>query len=159
MKSPRTAANFMRSASVVVRRFCWAKAAKRHARYQFIKTVVAVAEPGFVEGKCKARSHLACHQDHQWLKAGGKQRMDSTHLLAPVRDMNHLECVAETIHFTINSLAMLIPDWLARPCNPSGPPGTAPEPRSIACRSPPAIGLCAASRSGRLVASGANRTG
>ena len=42
VKSPRSAANFMRSASVVVRRFCWAKAAKRHAKYQFIKTVVHV---------------------------------------------------------------------------------------------------------------------
>lgn len=56
---------------------------------------------------------LVCCQDHKWLKAGGKQRTDSTHVLARVRDMNRLECVGETMRFTLNSLAALLPDWLA----------------------------------------------
>ncbi len=69
-----------------------------------------------VAGKAEERllNHLlGCCQDHQWLKAGGKQRTDSTHVLARVRAMNRLECVAETMRFTLNSLAMLLPDWLA----------------------------------------------
>ncbi len=36
---------------------------------------------------------LECCQDHKWLKAGGKQRTDSTHVLARLRAMNRLECV------------------------------------------------------------------
>ncbi len=69
-----------------------------------------------VAGKAEERllNHLLrCCQDHQWLKAGGKQRTDSTHVLARVRDMNRLECVGETMRFTLNSLATLLPDWLA----------------------------------------------
>lgn len=61
---------------------------------------------------------LGCCQDHQWLKAGGKQRTDSTHVLARVRDMNRLECVGETMRFTLNRLATLLPDWLARHLQP-----------------------------------------
>ena len=40
-----------------------------------------------VAGKAKERllNHLlVCCQDHKWLKAGGKQRTDSTHVLARV---------------------------------------------------------------------------
>ncbi|GAC1598598.1 MAG: hypothetical protein NVS3B25_24630 [Hymenobacter sp.] len=55
---------------------------------------------------------LTCCQDQQWLKAGGKQRTDSTHVLARVRDLNRLECVGETLRFTLNRLARLLPDWL-----------------------------------------------
>jgi len=32
-----------------------------------------------------------------WLKAGGKQRTDSTHVLARVRSLSNLECVGETL--------------------------------------------------------------
>jgi len=74
-----------------------------------------------VAGKAEERllHHLLiCCQDHQWLKAGGKQRTDATHVLARVRDMNRLECVAETIRFTLNRLAAFLPDWLARQLQP-----------------------------------------
>jgi len=74
-----------------------------------------------VAGKAEERlfNHLlVCCQDHQWLKAGGKQRTDSTHVLARVRAMNRLECVIETMRFTLNSLATLLPEWLARYLQP-----------------------------------------
>jgi len=61
---------------------------------------------------------LVCCQDHKWLKAGGKQRTDSTHVLARIRAMNRLECVGETMRFTLNSLATLLPDWLASHLQP-----------------------------------------
>ena len=61
---------------------------------------------------------LVCCQDHNWLKAGGKQRTDSTHVLARIRAMNRLECVGETMRFTLNCLATLLPDWLARHLQP-----------------------------------------
>jgi transposase len=46
------------------------------------------------------------------LKVRGRQRTDSTHVLAIVRDLNRLEFVSETIRHALNSLAVVIPDWL-----------------------------------------------
>lgn len=42
----------------------------------------------------------------------GKQRSDSTHVLANIRVMNQLELVAETMRATLNELAEVEPDWL-----------------------------------------------
>jgi transposase len=46
------------------------------------------------------------------LKARGRQRTDSTHVLAAVRAMNRLECVVETMRHALNCLAMVAPEWL-----------------------------------------------
>jgi len=46
------------------------------------------------------------------LKAGGRQRTDSTHVLAAVRKMSRLERVGETLRATLNVLAVAVPDWL-----------------------------------------------
>ncbi len=47
-----------------------------------------------------------------WIKAGGKQRTDSTHVLAAVRTLNRLECVGETMRHALDVLAEVAPDWL-----------------------------------------------
>jgi transposase len=47
-----------------------------------------------------------------WLKARGRQRTDSTHVLARVRGINRLECVGETLRSALNSLALVVPGWL-----------------------------------------------
>lgn len=39
---------------------------------------------------------LAHFQDKGWLKARGKARTDSTHVIGAIRKMNRLECVGET---------------------------------------------------------------
>ena len=49
-----------------------------------------------------------------WLKAGGKQRTDSTHVLARVRSLSNLECVGETLRAALDDLAALVPDWLVQ---------------------------------------------
>jgi transposase len=49
-----------------------------------------------------------------WLKAGGKQRTDSTHVLARVRSLSNLECVGETLRAALDDLATLAPDWLVQ---------------------------------------------
>jgi transposase len=49
-----------------------------------------------------------------WLKARGRQRTDSTHVLAAVRALNRLECVGETLRHALNVLAEVAPDWLRR---------------------------------------------
>jgi transposase len=46
------------------------------------------------------------------LKARGRQRTDSTHVLAAVRQMNRIELLAETLRATLNALATVAPDWL-----------------------------------------------
>ena len=47
-----------------------------------------------------------------WLKARGKQRTDSTHIVAAVRDLKRLEIVEETLHHALKVLAQEAPDWL-----------------------------------------------
>jgi transposase len=46
------------------------------------------------------------------VKARGKQRNDSTHVLAAVHDLNLLELVAETLRATLDGLAAVVPAWL-----------------------------------------------
>ena len=51
-------------------------------------------------------------QARGWLKARGKQRTDSTHVLAAIRTINRLECAGETLRAALNDLAVVAPDWL-----------------------------------------------
>lgn len=46
------------------------------------------------------------------VKARGKQRTDSTRVLASIRVLNRLELVAETFRATLNELATLVPEWI-----------------------------------------------
>lgn len=45
------------------------------------------------------------------LKAGGRQRSASTHVLAAIRDINRLEMVGETLRSALNTLAVAVPGW------------------------------------------------
>lgn len=47
------------------------------------------------------------------LKVRGKQRTDSTHVLASIRVMNRLELVTETLRAALNDLAFVSPVWLS----------------------------------------------
>jgi transposase len=47
------------------------------------------------------------------LKTRGKQRTDSTHVLAAIRVMNRLELVTETMRAVLNDLASVSPIWLS----------------------------------------------
>ena len=51
-------------------------------------------------------------QARGWLKARGKQRTDSTHVLAAIRTINRLECAGETLRAALNDLAVVAPDWV-----------------------------------------------
>lgn len=55
---------------------------------------------------------LARLQDLGLIKARGRQRTDSTHVLAAVRVLNRLERVGETLRAALNSLAVVTPEWL-----------------------------------------------
>ena len=47
-----------------------------------------------------------------WLKAGGRQRTDSTHVLARIRALNRTLCVAQTMVYVLNVLSEVAPDWI-----------------------------------------------
>ena len=47
------------------------------------------------------------------VKAGGRQRTDSTHVLARIRDLNRLELAGESVRAALEALAAAVPGWLA----------------------------------------------
>jgi transposase len=51
-------------------------------------------------------------REHQLLGARGRQRTDSTHVLAAVRALNRIEVVGETMRHALNTLAAVAPEWL-----------------------------------------------
>ena len=51
-------------------------------------------------------------RERKWLKQRGRQRTDSTHVIAAVRAYNHLQCAIETLRHALNSLAVVAPEWL-----------------------------------------------
>lgn len=55
---------------------------------------------------------LSICRERGYLQERGKQRTDSTHIEAAIRNMNRLECVGETLRAALNSLAVVVPDWL-----------------------------------------------
>jgi transposase len=55
---------------------------------------------------------LELFREKELLKAAGRQRTDSTHIIGAVRDLNRLEIVGETLHHALNVLAQVDPAWL-----------------------------------------------
>lgn len=47
-----------------------------------------------------------------WLKAGGRQRTDSTHILAAIHRLNRIELVGQTMQHALNEIARREPEWL-----------------------------------------------
>ena len=81
--------------------------------------------------RCEFRQRLLDHEAGQqlldvmlkrfagqgWLKTRGKQRTDSTHILAAIRRLNQLELVHETLRHALNELAVEAPAWLRQRVN------------------------------------------
>jgi transposase len=55
---------------------------------------------------------LARVRELKLLRPRGRQRTDSTHVLAAVRTLNLLERVGETLRAALNELAAVAPEWL-----------------------------------------------
>jgi transposase len=55
---------------------------------------------------------LAWCRERKLLRARGRQRTDSTHVLAAVRALNRIELVGETMRHALNSLAVVAPAWV-----------------------------------------------
>src|SRR5512134_4135427 len=61
---------------------------------------------------------LECFKAHGLVRARGKQRTDSTHVLAAVHDLHLLELVAETLRAALDDLAAVVPNWLREVARP-----------------------------------------
>jgi transposase len=58
--------------------------------------------------------------DKGLIKPRGKQRTDSTHVLAAVRDLNRVELAGESVRAALEALAAAAPRWLAEALQVSG---------------------------------------
>ena len=81
----------------------------------FDASVLSEFRTRVVKGAAEARLldvMLARFQVRGWLKARGRQRTDSTHILAKIRALNRVLCVAQTLTHALNVLAEVAPEWL-----------------------------------------------
>ena len=51
-------------------------------------------------------------RERRWLRARGRQRTDSTHVLGAIRALNRVACVAEAMRQALHRLAVVAPEWL-----------------------------------------------
>jgi transposase len=51
-------------------------------------------------------------QEKNLIKSRGKQRTDSTQVIAAIRQVNRLELVGETLRAALNEIATVSPEWL-----------------------------------------------
>jgi transposase len=92
-----------------------------------------LADPGFdtsvlsefrtrlIEGSAESLlldTVLGWCREQKLLTPRGRQRTDSTHVLAAVRALNQLEVVGETMRHALNNLAIVAPDWLSQHAPP-----------------------------------------
>lgn len=81
----------------------------------FDASVLSEFRARLVEGHAEERlleKMLTLFGQKGWLKARGRQRTDSTHVLAKIRALNRVLCVWETMRAALNSLAVVAPDRL-----------------------------------------------
>jgi transposase len=81
----------------------------------FDHSVLCEFRSRLVEGKAEERllgRLLDACRTRGLLKARGRQRTDSTRILASIRALNRLELVGETLRAALNELATAAPDWL-----------------------------------------------
>ena len=81
----------------------------------FDHTVLSEFRTRLLDGKAETLpldGLLARCRERGLLKARGRQRTDSTHVLAAVRALNRLELVRETVRHALDDLAAAAPGWL-----------------------------------------------
>ncbi len=63
-------------------------------------------------------SLLAACKERGYIKARGRQRTDSTHVLGALRILSRLEQAAETMRAALNALAVAAPEWVREHADP-----------------------------------------
>jgi len=81
----------------------------------FDHTVLSEFRARLVEGKAEQRLLdllLERCREGGWLKAHGRQRTDSTHILARIRSLSRTLRVTQTMVYVLNVLSEVAPDWI-----------------------------------------------
>lgn len=81
----------------------------------FDHTVLSEFRARLVQGKAERLlldTLLERLRERGLVKKRGRQRTDSTHILAAVRVLNRLERVGETLRATLNVLVSVAPEWI-----------------------------------------------
>lgn len=81
----------------------------------FDHTVLSEFRSRLLEGGAEKQlfdTLLQAFREQGLVKSRGKQRSDSTHVLAAVRTLNRLECAGEAMRHALNTLAVAAPEWL-----------------------------------------------
>src|SRR6266567_2739281 len=81
----------------------------------FDHTVLSEFRARLVEGNAEQRLLdllLERCREGGWLKARGRQRTDSTHVLAKIRALNRTLCVGQTMVYVLNVLSEVAPEWV-----------------------------------------------
>lgn len=83
----------------------------------FDHTVLSEFRTRVVEHRLEERALdllLAALVKEGLLAGGGKQRTDSTHIVAAVRDLNRLELAGESVRAALEALSTAAPDWVSQ---------------------------------------------
>ena len=81
----------------------------------FDASVLSEFRPRLIAGAAESllfETLLTWCRDRQLIKARGRQRTDSTPVLAAVRALNRIEVVGETMRHALTTLAVVAPEWL-----------------------------------------------
>lgn len=87
----------------------------------FDASVLCEFRTRLIEGKADTllfEKLLERFRAHNLLRTRGKQRTDSTHVLAAVRALNRLTCVGQTFRHALDVLATVAPEWFIEHANP-----------------------------------------
>ena len=87
----------------------------------FDASVLCEFRTRLVQAGAEARAFetlLRLCKERGWVKAGGRQRTDSSHVLAAIHALVRLENVGETLRHALNVLAVAAPDWLKQHAQP-----------------------------------------
>src|SRR6266699_1400189 len=81
----------------------------------FDHTVLSEFRSRLIEGNAEQRLLdllLERCREGGWLKVRGRQRTDSTHVLAKIRALNRTLCVGQTMVYVLNVLSEVAPEWV-----------------------------------------------
>ena len=81
----------------------------------FDSSVLCEFRKRLIEGNAELllfETMLTLFRQQGLIKAKGRARTDSTHVLAAIHVLNRLECVGETLRQALNRLAVAAPEWL-----------------------------------------------
>jgi transposase len=81
----------------------------------FDDSVLSEFRTRLIEGQAEALLFdkvIELCRERKWLKTRGRQRTDSTYVLASIRSLNHLENIARSFQHALNTVATVAPDWM-----------------------------------------------